>query len=111
MGYQAVSETSLKSLREKHRPAVLAVFEERANGLRVFWKDSQGLALKLYSFKHDPGSFIPERIPTEGLTTMNIAGDLSISETNSRNLDEFLDRLTGDGEVDSGIDLQEQVLY
>lgn len=110
MGYQAVSETSLKSLREKHRPAVLAVFEERAKGLRV-WKDSQGLALKLYSFKHDPGSFIPERIPTEGLTTMNIDGDLSISETNSRNLDEFLDRLTGDGEVDSGIDLQEQVLY
>lgn len=109
-GYQAVSETSLKSLREKHRPAVLAVVEERAKGLRV-WKNSQGLASKLYSFKHVPGSFIPEKNPTEGLATMNIDGHLSISEFDSKNLDGFLGRLNGDDKVDSGIDLQEQVLF
>ncbi|KAJ8620876.1 hypothetical protein MRB53_029405 [Persea americana] len=109
-GYQAVSETSLKSLREKHRPAVLAAVEERAKGLSV-WKNSQGLASKLYGFKHDPGSFIPEKNPTKGLTTMNIDGHLSISEFDSKNLDGFLGRLNGDDEVDSGIDLQEQVVW
>ncbi|KAB1208001.1 hypothetical protein CJ030_MR7G002563 [Morella rubra] len=52
MGYIAVIESRLQEMRKKHRPAVLAVVEERSRRGRV-WKDSKGLASKLYSFKHD----------------------------------------------------------
>ncbi|KAJ6742610.1 TBC1 DOMAIN FAMILY MEMBER GTPASE-ACTIVATING PROTEIN [Salix viminalis] len=60
MGYLAVTEARLLELREKHRPAVLVVVEERSKGGRI-WKDSKGLASKLYSFKHDPGSLVEEK--------------------------------------------------
>ncbi|KAJ6407363.1 hypothetical protein OIU84_010801 [Salix udensis] len=43
MGYLAVTEARLLELREKHRPAVLVVVEERSKGGRI-WKDSKGLA-------------------------------------------------------------------
>lgn len=110
MGYQAINEARLQKLREKHRPAVLAIVEERASGLRVS-KGSKRLASKLYSFKHDPGSLIPEKNPTEGSAYMHEDGDLNISESDSSNVDEFLSGMTGDCDTESGEDLQEQVLY
>ncbi|XP_058109957.1 uncharacterized protein LOC131253138 isoform X2 [Magnolia sinica] len=110
MGYQAVNEARLQELRQKHRPAVIAIIEERAKGLRI-WKDSQGLAAKLYSFKHDPGSLIPEANPTEGLGNMHANGGLTLSESDSKNLDDFLNGLSTDNEMDSVPDLQEQVVW
>ncbi|XP_020114212.1 ecotropic viral integration site 5 protein homolog isoform X3 [Ananas comosus] len=96
MGYQAVNETKLQELRNKHRPSVIAAMEERARGLRV-WKDSKGLASKLYSFKHDPQLLVSKA---------NLKEQLSDSE----NIDEMLCSLKGDCELDLP-DLNEQVMW
>ncbi|KAI3459012.1 hypothetical protein Pfo_015675 [Paulownia fortunei] len=98
MGYQNVQETRLQELRNKHRPAVWAALEERSKGVRV-WKDSQGLASKLYSFKKDPGSMMigtdkPEQMDTQ----MN--GDVSHLDSSSVN-----------AEIDSANDLEAQVVW
>ncbi|KAM1141204.1 hypothetical protein ACFX19_041901 [Malus domestica] len=108
MGYQNVNETRLQELRNKHRPAVIVAIEERSRGLRA-WKDSQGLASKLYNFKQDPKSLIIETKKAERNTQTN--GDLSRSESGSSNADEILISLTGNGEVDSVPDLHEQVVW
>eukprot|EP00258_Populus_trichocarpa_P043733 XP_024459752.1 TBC1 domain family member 8B isoform X5 [Populus trichocarpa] len=102
IGYLAVTEARLLQLREKHRPAVLVVVEERSKGGRV-WKGSKGLASKLYSFKHDPGSLVEEKKVSEG--------DKSLLESHSSNLDDLLSGLSVDPEVDSLPDLQEQVVW
>ncbi|XP_061353925.1 uncharacterized protein LOC133298614 [Gastrolobium bilobum] len=108
MGYLAVTEARLQELREKHRPSVLVVIEERSRKGRV-WKDSKGLASKLYSFKHDPGSVVEERKNTEG---GDIVADKDVLlESQSSNLDELLNSLNVDSEVDSLPDLQEQVVW
>ncbi|KAJ1391307.1 Rab-GTPase-TBC domain [Sesbania bispinosa] len=106
MGYLAVTEARLQELREKHRPSVLDVIEERSKKGRA-WKDSKGLSSKLYSFKHDPGSVVEERKITEGGDV--VAGEDVQSESHSSNLDELLNSLNVDSEVDSLPDLQEQV--
>ena len=107
MGFLAVTETRLEELREKHRPAVLEVVEERSKRGRV-WKDSKGLATKLYSFKHDPGSLIEEKKTTGG--ELLSKSDKSRLERRSSNLDDLLDHLAVDPELDSLPDLQEQVV-
>ena len=101
MGYQNVNETRLQELRNKHRQAVITTVEERTKGLQA-WRDSQGLATKLYNFKHDPKSLLME-------TKKQTSGELSRSESGSTNADEVLISLTGDTEIDSVPDLQEQV--
>lgn len=110
MGYQNVNENRLKELRNKHRPAVIAAVEERSKGL-LARKDSQGLASKLYNFKQDPKSMLID--PNKGvkLDDPQTNGNLSRSESGSTNADEVLISLTGDGEIDSVPDLQEQVCY
>ncbi|KAK9291054.1 hypothetical protein L1049_009239 [Liquidambar formosana] len=107
IGFLAITESRLQELRKKHRPAVLEVVEERSNGGRV-WKDSKGLASKLYSFKHVPGSPVEEKNTTQGLGDMLTDGDVSHLESCSSSLDEFL---TVNSEVDSVPDLQEQVVW
>ncbi|RWR85868.1 Rab-GTPase-TBC domain-containing protein [Cinnamomum micranthum f. kanehirae] len=104
MGYQAVNETKLDELRKKHRPAVMNIIEERSRGLRAL-RDSQGLASKLYSFKRDPGSLIPERNEKEGFGDVNANGDHF--EPDAKNI--FLNSLTGDSDLDQVPDLQDQV--
>ncbi|KAI4351206.1 hypothetical protein L6164_005585 [Bauhinia variegata] len=110
MGYQNVNETRLKELRNKHRPAVIAMVEERSKGLKA-WRDSQGLASKLFGFKNDPKSIIAGTNKTEqsGDTQMN--GSLSRAESGSSSADEILISLTGEGEINSVPDLQEQVVW
>ncbi|KAH9703377.1 Rab-GAP TBC domain-containing protein [Citrus sinensis] len=110
MGYQNVNENRLKELRNKHRPAVIAAVEERSKGL-LARKDSQGLASKLYNFKQDPKSMLID--PNKGvqLDDPQTNGNLSRSESGSTNADEVLISLTGDGEIDSVPDLQEQVVW
>uniref|UniRef100_A0A9I9D1P5 Rab-GAP TBC domain-containing protein n=1 Tax=Cucumis melo TaxID=3656 RepID=A0A9I9D1P5_CUCME len=105
MGFQNVNETRLRELRTKHRPAVVTAIEERSKGLRA-WKDSQGLASKLYSFKHDSKSMI---IQTKNSSQAN--GDLLRSESGSTNADEIVISLTGEDEIDSVPDLQDQVVW
>lgn len=107
MGFMAVTEARLQELREKHRPAVLVVVDERSKRGRV-WKDSKGLASKLYSFKHDHRSLVEEKKNAEE-GDMLAKGDQSQSGPRSSNLDDLLDSLTVDSEVDSLPDLQEQV--
>lgn len=110
MGYQNVHETRLQGLRNIHRPAVKAAIEERTKGLQA-WKDSKGLASKLYSFKQDPKSIMIETKKGEKLVDTQTNGNLSRSESGSFNADEIMISLTGDGEIDSLPDLQEQVVY
>lgn len=105
MGFQNVNEARLRELRTKHRPAVVTAIEERSKGLRA-WKDSQGLASKLYSFTRDPKSLI---IETKKSSQIN--GDLSRSDSGSTNADEILITLTGEDEPNSVPDLQDQVIY
>lgn len=109
MGYQNVNETRLRELRSKHRPSVIAALEERSKGLRA-WRDTQGLASKLYGFKHDPKSMIMEANKAEQLPETKTNGSLSRSESGSTNADEMVVSLTGDVEIDSVKDLQEQVI-
>lgn len=105
MGFQNVNEARLRELRTKHRPAVVTAIEERSKGLRA-WKDSQGLASKLYSFTRDPKSLI---IETKKSSQIN--GDLSRSDSGSTNADEILITLTGEDEPNSVPDLQDQVVW
>uniref|UniRef100_A0A6N2M672 Rab-GAP TBC domain-containing protein n=1 Tax=Salix viminalis TaxID=40686 RepID=A0A6N2M672_SALVM len=98
MGYQNVNETRLQELRNKHRQAVIAMAEERTRGLQAL-RDSQGLATKLYNFKHDRKSILME--------TTEKTSELSRSESGSTNADEALISLTGDAEIDS---VQDQVV-
>ncbi|XP_062117064.1 uncharacterized protein LOC133830956 [Humulus lupulus] len=108
MGFLAITEARLEELREKHRPAVLSVVEERSRKGRD-WKDSKGLATKLYSFKHDPASLIEEKKTNKGGEIL-VEGDKSHLEPYS-NLDSLLDNIAVDPEVDSLPDLQEQVVW
>ncbi|KAK8510191.1 hypothetical protein V6N13_103786 [Hibiscus sabdariffa] len=87
MGYQNVNEKILHDLREKHRTAVIAAVEERSKGLQA-WRDSQGLASKLYSFKQDPKSMLVETNKTGRLVDSQTNGDLSRSESGSTNVDD-----------------------
>ncbi|KAF9593591.1 hypothetical protein IFM89_024225 [Coptis chinensis] len=101
MGYQAVNEARLVNLRNKHRSSVIAATEERSKGLRV-WRDSQNLASKLYSFKHDPGSVLKGTSPTGHDDTPKY-GEISLLESNSPDL--------FSADIDLGPDLQEQVTW
>ena len=105
MGFQNVNETRLRELRTKHRPAVVTAIEERSKGLRA-WKDSQGLASKLYSFKHDSKSSM-----VETMNSSQVNGGLSGPESGSTNAEEILITLPGEDEIDSAPDLQDQVVY
>lgn len=103
MGYHNVNEARLRELRDKHRPTVLAAVEERTKGLRVL-RDSQGLASKLYNFKHDSGSLMIGANKNEQLADKQTNGD-------TLNVDEFLIGMSGDVEVDSVPALQDQVVW
>ncbi|WOL14852.1 TBC1 domain family member 2A-like [Canna indica] len=94
MGYQAVNEMKLEELRKKHRHEVIAIMEERSRGLRA-WKDSQGLASKLYGFKHSTESLLAEG-------TIDGTGSCQ---------NEDLHSLTVDSELESVPDLKEQVKW
>ncbi|KAE9589300.1 putative Rab-GTPase-TBC domain-containing protein [Lupinus albus] len=96
MGFQNINEVRLQDLRNKHRPAVIAAVEERSKGLKA-WRDSKGLASKLFGFQHDP--------------KLEQLGSLSRSESGSTNAEEILISLTEEGEIDSVPDLQEQVVW
>lgn len=105
MGFLAINETKLKDLRDKHRPTVLEVVEERARAKK--WKDSKGLSSKLYSFKHDPT--IKEEKSTTEEESAN--GDVSQSKSDSCNVDEMLNGLSLSSELDSLSDPQDQVVF
>uniref|UniRef100_A0A1J3J6D9 TBC1 domain family member 8B n=2 Tax=Noccaea caerulescens TaxID=107243 RepID=A0A1J3J6D9_NOCCA len=104
MGYQDVHESRLQELRRKHRPAVVAAFEERLKGLQA-WRDSKDLATKLCNSKQDPKSVL-----VNACKTSLSNGSLSRSESGSSYADEVLISLTGDGETDYLQDLQGQAL-
>ena len=107
MGFLAVTETRLQEMREKHRPSVLVVVEERSKKGQVL-KDSKGVATKLYSFKHDRGSVVEEKKTTEGDDKVTDEDKLRL-ESQSSNLDELLCTLNVDSELGSLPDLQDQV--
>ncbi|KAK6929243.1 Rab-GTPase-TBC domain [Dillenia turbinata] len=107
MGYQNVNEARLQELRNKHRPAVMTALEERSEGIQA-WRNSRGLASKLYNFKQDPGSIIIEANKPQCKRTN---GDISHMEPGSNNVNEFIIGLSGDLEVDGIPDLQEQLIW
>ncbi|KAM7499210.1 hypothetical protein LguiA_023624 [Lonicera macranthoides] len=109
MGYQNVNEARLQEMRYKHRPVVKAIIEERSKGLQAM-KDSQGLASKLYGFKQDGKSLIVETNKTDQTVDKQGNGDILRMDSESGNLD-FHMSLTGDVEIDSVPDLQEQVVW
>lgn len=110
MGYLTVTEDRLQQLREKHRPAVLEVVEERSKGGRVC-KDSKGLASKLYSFKYDAESLVKETNAEEGSDYKLTDGHKPPLDSQSTNLDEFVSDLSIDSELDALPDIQEQVVW
>ncbi|ONK62391.1 uncharacterized protein A4U43_C07F3390 [Asparagus officinalis] len=103
MGYQGVNEIRLQELRNKHRPDVLAAMEERAQGLAS--KDSKGLASKLYSFKHDPGSLLQETNSKEGEGKTHPNGDMQAE------FERYFNGHVAETELDSVPDLQEQITW
>ncbi|KAG1365709.1 hypothetical protein COCNU_12G007090 [Cocos nucifera] len=109
MGYQAMDEIKLQQLRDKHCPSVIGAMEERSRGLRV-WKDSKGLATKLYGFKRDPVALVSEANSTERLGNTNRNGDLHL-DSESTDLDYILGNLRVDAELDSLPDIKEQVVW
>ncbi|KAK4373511.1 hypothetical protein RND71_008895 [Anisodus tanguticus] len=110
MGYQNVNEARLEELRNEHRPAVKAAVEERFKGLQV-WRDYQGLAPKLCSFKHDPGSVTVGTTETDDKADEVTNSDASQADSVSANVDELNVSLNGNVEIDSAPDLQEQVVW
>lgn len=110
MGYQNVHESRLQELRNKHRPAVRAAVEERSKGLRV-WKDSQGLASKLYGFTQDPGSLMAGHDKEDQMGDKVTIGEMSHSNSETSNADGFYSGLAEDVEINSVPDLQEQVVW
>ncbi|KAL3623011.1 hypothetical protein CASFOL_031827 [Castilleja foliolosa] len=110
IGFLTIDEDRLQKLREKHRPAILATFEERAKGGRVF-KDPKGLATKLYSFKHNPQSIVTEKKTETGSADKTDTGEMLNANSHSAYVDEFLKGITIDSEVDSLPDLQEKVVW
>ncbi|KAK3023923.1 hypothetical protein RJ639_043466 [Escallonia herrerae] len=103
MGYQNVNEARLQELRNKHRPTVKAAVEERLKGLRVL-RDSHGLASKLYGFKPDSGSLMSGTNKTDQMPEKQTIGEIAPA-------DDFFMGLSGDVEIDSVPDLQEQVVW
>ncbi|EEE55636.1 hypothetical protein OsJ_03987 [Oryza sativa Japonica Group] len=100
MGYQAVDEARLQELRNKHRPSVISSMEQRAKGLRV-WRDTNGLASKLYNFKRDPE-------PLVSLSTEQLS---DLTETSSGSTDDMYSGLTVNTEIDSLPDPKDQVVW
>ncbi|CAN0926778.1 TBC1 domain family member 8 [Linum grandiflorum] len=96
VGFLSITESRLKELRDKHRASVLEIVEERSKQGKV-WKDSKGLATKLYSFKHDAGR--------DGRNGGNN------SQGTGSPFDDFLCGLSGDTELDSLPDLQDQIVW
>ncbi|XP_071710440.1 uncharacterized protein [Rutidosis leptorrhynchoides] len=88
MGYHNVNEPRLQVLRDKHRPSVEAALEERSKGLRMLKEnkmDQTGVKLK--------------------------NGVLSRIDSESSNENELYMGVSGDVEIDSVPDLQEQILW
>uniref|UniRef100_A0A0E0JQP4 Rab-GAP TBC domain-containing protein n=1 Tax=Oryza punctata TaxID=4537 RepID=A0A0E0JQP4_ORYPU len=100
MGYQAVDEARLQELRNKHRPSVISSMEQRAKGLRV-WRDTNGLASKLYNFKRDP----------EPLVSLSAEQLSDLTETSSGSTDDMYSGLTVNTEIDSLPDPKDQVVW
>ncbi|PPR80669.1 hypothetical protein GOBAR_AA40048 [Gossypium barbadense] len=100
MGFLAVTEGKLQKLREKHRPTVLMIVKERAQGAQVS-KNSKGIATKLYSFKQNRGQ--EETNPAED------DGNGCKLEPRSSDLDKLLCSLNADLEVGSLPSLRDQV--
>ncbi|KAL9272343.1 TBC1 domain family member 8B-like protein [Drosera capensis] len=109
MGYRNVNEARLLGLREKHRPSVVAAIEERSKGFQL-WKNSQGLASRLYSFKHDPDSMILEASKLKEQTEV-VNGDIDHLDNGPTSPDDIFVSLTGGVDVDPGSDLQKQVMW
>ncbi|XP_024960575.1 ecotropic viral integration site 5 protein homolog [Cynara cardunculus var. scolymus] len=101
MGYQNVNEERLRELRNKHRPAVQAALEERSKGLNM-WRDSQGLVSKLYGLKENKTGQTGDKMTN---------GALSRNNSESSNADESYMGVSGDVEINSVPDLQEQVAW
>ncbi|KAK9053881.1 hypothetical protein SSX86_024956 [Deinandra increscens subsp. villosa] len=91
MGYQNVNEPRLQVLRNKHRPTVEAALEERLKGLRML------CGSKEYKVDHEGAN-----VANSELTRMN---------SESANGDELYLGVSGDVEIDSVPDLQEQILW
>ncbi|GAB2258185.1 hypothetical protein Droror1_Dr00014345 [Drosera rotundifolia] len=110
MGFLAVNESRLEDLRNKHRPAVLGVVEERSRGSHVF-KDSKGLASKLYSFKHDSQSFVKEAKTKKGLGSQRSEKNKPHPKYAPEKLEELFSSINIDPELESLPDLQDQVVW
>ncbi|GJS85458.1 Rab-GTPase-TBC domain-containing protein [Tanacetum coccineum] len=99
MGYHNVNESRLQVLRDKHRPTVEAALEERSKRLCML-RGSKGLVAKLCGSKENKMDQIGDKVTNGELSRMN-------SECSSG--DELYMGVSGDAEIDSVPDLQEQV--
>ncbi|XP_006655389.1 uncharacterized protein LOC102715211 [Oryza brachyantha] len=105
MGYQSVEETELQELRNKHRPSVLSSMEERAKGLGAL--DTNGLASKLYNFKHDPEPLVSISDAHDQISDM---GDGDANQSDSGNMDMY-GGLTVSSEIEALPDPKDQISW
>ncbi|GAB2300540.1 hypothetical protein Dimus_034581 [Dionaea muscipula] len=110
MGFLAVNEARLQELRNKHRPSVICVIEERSRGSQVF-KDSKGLASKLFSFKHDSRSLVKEANTTGGLGVKNADNNTSQPKYSPEKSEEPFSCINIAPELESLPDLEDQVAW
>jgi hypothetical protein len=106
MGYQSVDETGLQELRNKHRPSVLSSMEERAKGLGAL--DTNGLASKLYNFKHDPEPLVSI---SDSQDQMSDVGDGNANQSDSGNMDDMYGGLTVSSEIEALPDPKDQISW
>uniref|UniRef100_A0A0D3G8Q7 Rab-GAP TBC domain-containing protein n=2 Tax=Oryza TaxID=4527 RepID=A0A0D3G8Q7_9ORYZ len=106
MGYQSVDETGLQELRNKHRPSVLSSMEERAKGLGAL--DTNGLASKLYNFKHDPEPLVSI---SDSQDQMSDVGDGDANQSDSGNMDDMYGGLTVSSEIEALPDPKDQISW
>ncbi|KAK1411836.1 hypothetical protein QVD17_32624 [Tagetes erecta] len=108
ISFSDVTEDTLHTLRQKHRPDVIAAVQERTKGENLR-KSSKGLATKLYSFKKEREPIVRELSIKQGLNDKALDKDsLDLMSPLKRDTSLGMEPTT---EMDSLADLQDQVIW
>ncbi|KAJ0793812.1 hypothetical protein HanOQP8_Chr01g0033391 [Helianthus annuus] len=107
ISFSYVTEDTLQTLRQKHRPDVIAAVQERTKGENLR-KSSKGLATKLYSFKKEREPIVRELSIKQGLNEKGVDKDsLDLMSPLKRDMSFNMEPIAT--EMDSLSDLQDQV--
>ncbi|KAJ0958405.1 putative Rab-GTPase-TBC domain-containing protein [Helianthus annuus] len=109
ISFSYVTEDTLQTLRQKHRPDVIAAVQERTKGENLR-KSSKGLATKLYSFKKEREPIVRELSIKQGLNEKGVDKDsLDLMSPLKRDMSFNMEPIAT--EMDSLSDLQDQAIW